>query len=291
MKILITGANGTIGSDLVNFFSNCAQNNKVIAFYRTPNFVSKNLRNKNVRWVKQDLKKKILYKINPKILIHCAVSHEFSNKNKYSDLIDSNIIALKNVIEFAKDKKVEKLFNFSSMKMYGNICNKIHKDCNVFINPDYYGTTKIIAEKMLELQQLNYLNIRLPGVLCYNIDSPTRPWLNTIINKLKKNKVVNIFNSEKSFNNIIDTIEIFKFINFLMKKKTMKNGSLNFSASKPIKIKSMIYSIKQRLSSKSKIVLKKKQSKHFIISSHKAINDYGFNIASTSKIINRYIEG
>ena len=73
-KILITGANGTIGSDLVNFFS---KKNKIIALYRTPNFVSKNLKNKNIRWVRQDLKKKALGKINPKVIIHCAVSHEF----------------------------------------------------------------------------------------------------------------------------------------------------------------------------------------------------------------------
>ena len=98
MKILITGANGTIGSDLVNFFSNCAQNNEVIAFYRTPNFVSKNLRNKNVKWVKQDLRKKILYRIYPKILIHCVVAHPFSKKNTYINYLDSIITALKNVI-------------------------------------------------------------------------------------------------------------------------------------------------------------------------------------------------
>ena len=149
MKILITGANGTIGSDLVNFFSNCAQNNKVIAFYRTPNFVSKNLRNKNVRWVKQDLRKKILYRIYPKILIHCAVAHPFSKKNTYLNYLDSNITALKNVIEFAKEKKIEKFFYLSSFKIYGDT-SKISKNCNTFTNPDILGATKILSEKMLE---------------------------------------------------------------------------------------------------------------------------------------------
>ena len=120
MKILITGANGTIGSDLVNFFSNYVQNNKVIAFYRTPNFVSKNLRNKNIRWVKQDLRKKILHKINPEILIHCVVGHKFSKKNSYLDFLDSNIIALKNVIEFAIEKGI---YCFDTANNYGNTKN------------------------------------------------------------------------------------------------------------------------------------------------------------------------
>ena len=82
MKILITGANGTIGSDLVNFFS---KDNKVYAFYRTPNFASKNLKNKNIKWIKQDLIKEILIKIKPRIIIHCAVTHPFSKKNSYLD--------------------------------------------------------------------------------------------------------------------------------------------------------------------------------------------------------------
>ena len=190
-KILITGANGTIGSDLVNFFS---KKNKIIALYRTPNFVSKNLKNKNIRWVRQDLKKKALGKINPKVIIHCAVSHEFSKKRKCSDLIESNITSLKNLIDFAKEKKVKFFFNFSSVKMYGDIREPVLKDSNDFINPDFYGLTKIIGEKMLQSQKINYLNIRLPGVLCYSINYSTRPWLNTIINKLEKNEIVKIFN-------------------------------------------------------------------------------------------------
>ena len=39
--MLITGANGVIGSDLVKFFS---KEIKVYAVYRTPNLITKNLR-------------------------------------------------------------------------------------------------------------------------------------------------------------------------------------------------------------------------------------------------------
>ena len=53
MKIFITGANGTIGSDLANFFS---KKNKVYALYRTPNFVLKKIKNRNLKWIKHDLK-------------------------------------------------------------------------------------------------------------------------------------------------------------------------------------------------------------------------------------------
>ena len=95
MKILITGANGTIGSDLVKLLSN---NNKIYAFYRTKNKISNSLRNKNITWIKQDLKNRITKNINPQIIIHGVVAHPFSKKNSYVDYLQSNIIALKNVV-------------------------------------------------------------------------------------------------------------------------------------------------------------------------------------------------
>ena len=57
--MLITGANGMIGSDLVNFFS---KKNKVFAIFRNHNSISKSLKNKNIIWIKHDLKKKFITK-------------------------------------------------------------------------------------------------------------------------------------------------------------------------------------------------------------------------------------
>ena len=52
--MIITGANGVVGADLVKFFS---KKNKVFAIYRTENKINKNLKNKNIKWIKQDLSK------------------------------------------------------------------------------------------------------------------------------------------------------------------------------------------------------------------------------------------
>ena len=287
MKILITGANGAIGSDLVRLLS---KKNKIFAFYRTPNIISSNLKNKNIKWIKQDLKKKIIYNVKPQVIIHGVVAHPFSKKNTYQDYLQSNITSLQNVIEFAKKKKIKKFIYLSSFKIYGDIQSDIIKDCNVFTNPSMLGATKVLAEKMLEIQKFAYLNIRLPGVISYYINDYRRPWLNNIIYKLKKNQPIKIYNAQKVFNNVIDTIEIYKFINHIIKKKNMISGSFNLSAKKPIKIKNMIYYIKNKISSKSKISFVKKKSNHFIISSNKAFNDYGFNIASTTEIVNRYVK-
>ena len=112
---------------------------------------------------------------------------------------------------------------------------------------------------MIEHQKLNYLIIRLPGVVSYNISDQRRPWINSVINQLKLNNNVEIFNQYKKFNNVIDTFEIFKFIDFLKDKK-IKIRKLNLSASKPIQIKKMVLDLKKNISSKSKIIFRKKNT-------------------------------
>lgn len=287
MKILITGANGTIGSDLVKLLSN---NNKIYAFYRTKNKISNSLRNKNITWIKQDLKNRITKNINPQIIIHGVVAHPFSKKNSYVDYLQSNIIALKNVVEFANKKKIKKFIYLSSFKIYGDIKGDVIRDCNIFRNPSMLGATKILAEKILEMQKFSFLNIRLPGVVSYHINDYRRPWLNNIIYNLKKNRPIKIYNSGKLFNNVVDTIEIYKFINHIINIKNIKSRSVNFSAKKPIKIKKMIYFLKKKIMSKSKISFVKKKSNHFIISSSNVAQLYKFNIADTHTIINRFLK-
>ena len=106
----------------------------------------------------------------------------------------------------------------------------------------------------------------------------------------EKNRPIKIYNSGKLFNNVVDTIEIYKFINHIINIKNIKSRSVNFSAKKPIKIKKMIYFLKKKIMSKSKISFVKKKSNHFIISSSNVAQLYKFNIADTHTIINRFLK-
>ena len=284
--MLITGANGVVGSDLVKFFS---KKIKVYAIYRSSNYINKKLKNRNIKWIKHDLKKKLTLNIKPKIIIHCAVTHSLSKKKDNRNLIDSNIVGFNNVIEFANKKKIKKFIHLSSLNVYGNIKTRLLKESTPFLNPDLLGSSKILMEKLLENQNFSYLNIRLPGIVGYQINDPRRPWLCKITNRLKENREVKIFNSDKFFNNIVDTYEIFKFLNFL-NKKGFDNKTINMSASKPMKIKNMITFLKDKIKSNSKIIFDKKKSNYFVISIHKLKKEIGFNPSSTKKILNRYID-
>ena len=86
MRIMITGASGTIGADLVDYFSKYC---KVYAFYRSNKKIVKNLRHKNIKWIKKDLKNNIKVNIRPELIVHSVVTHPFSKKSSYKDYINS----------------------------------------------------------------------------------------------------------------------------------------------------------------------------------------------------------
>ena len=283
--MLITGASGKIGSDLVKFFS---KNHKVYALYRKKNLVTRSLRNKNIKWIKQDIIKNFHKKINTKIIIHCAGVHSFSKKNSFDDHINSNILGILKILDFARYNNVSKIFHISSVDVYGDVKNKVLNESNPYINPSILGFSKILMEKIISNSKIDYLNIRVPGVVGYQVNDMRYPWLSKTIQKLKENNKVVVYNGDKRFNNILDTVEIYKFIKYLLKKK-LGRTSINLSASKPIELRKMIEYIKKNTKSKSKILFKKSKSKHFVISNSRVLKLYKFKPSPTIKIINRYI--
>jgi len=57
-----------------------------------------------------------------------------------------------------------------------------------------------------------------------------------------------------------------------------------------MKLSKILYYMKEKLNSESKIFFNKKKSKHFIISSNKVLSEYHYKPSSTKKIIERYIK-
>ena len=90
-------------------------------------------------------------------------SHTSFCKKKFDkDYISSNIISLKNVLEFAKKKELISFFIFFFLKYMDLLTEKNVNEDDIFLKPDILGATKILSEKLIEHQKLNYLIIRLP---------------------------------------------------------------------------------------------------------------------------------
>ena len=289
MTVLITGANGLIGSDLVKKLSN---KHKIFGIYRTKNDEVKKI--KNVIWIKYDLKKNFKKKLkpSPKFIIHCAVDQEASKKKSISDYINSNVNILKNMANYAKDNKVKLIINLSSVEVYGDIKKKLLDENYLPQNQNTYGLTKLLSEQMLYGQKINFINIRLPGVLCEPFQKKfTRPWLNNIFNKMQKNQNIVVHNIKSKFNNVINTEEIVKFVKFLIKKDITIRDTFNFVSLKPIVLKDIFNMAKKKLNSKSKITeIKDYKNNSFYISTKKLEQELKYKTQSTKNIIEKHLK-
>ena len=77
MKILICGANGNVGRDLVYFLS---KKFKIFAIYRN----NKNtlIKNNNIKWIKRDLKNEIKIRYTSRLYVINCIAHTLFHKSK-----------------------------------------------------------------------------------------------------------------------------------------------------------------------------------------------------------------
>jgi len=278
MNILIAGSNGQLGSDLVKFFS---KKHKIIAVSRKN---KKTTKNKNI--IKTNYKNLSLLKLKPQIIINCVATHYFSKKKTYLNYYSSNVQQLKNLIKLYDVFESKFFINFSSVSLYKSILKGSLNEKSKIINNDHYCNTKYLGEKILKKSTINYVNIRLPGIICEKKNS-LRPWTNRIFFDLKRNKNIEVFNYNNKYNRVIDSKEIFRILLKILNKKNIKS-TFNLSASGSIKIIDLIKLIKRKVKSKSDIIVKDTYNKNSSLIDNSKIQKFlKINISSVKKIIAR----
>jgi nucleoside-diphosphate-sugar epimerase len=286
VSILITGASGFIGRDLVKILS---KKYKILAFYRSKNYK----KTKNVTWLKNDLSIKKKLKLpysNITCIINCAIDQKYKKINfiKYKK---TNINLINNLLNYTNENKVKFFLNLSSIDVYGEVNKSILTESYKPKKPNNYGKLKRHCEKKIEKRKINYINLRLPGVLCNPyLNKFKRTWLNYIFENLINEKKIKIFNINNNFNNLTTTNEIARFVVFLIQKNISTKGTYNFSCVEPIKIKDLINTSKKIINSNSKVIIEKKNKKNsFEISNTKLQKKLKFFTKPTKIILKNYL--
>ena len=244
-KIIITGANGYLGSNLIKYFSNL--NYDLTCVYKDK--IKKKIKRKNINYIKHNLLKKIpLNKIDGNFyaMLHFAGpknDRDSVTKNK-KKLLEA-ITLDKNVIKFCIKKKINYMIYASSSSVYDlneGIKNKKNsfKESNIKDNtiPDgTYGYTKRFIEKYLN----NISSDKLHSTSC-RIFSIYGRNSNTIINiwkkKILKNKKINIWGNKSVVRSWLHMDDFLKAIECILKKR-VKSKIINIGS----KEKTTLYDI------------------------------------------------
>ena len=156
MNILVTGANGFIGSNIIELLSN----NTNFNFF-------KGTRN-NIDLYSIDSIERYLDKNQIDTVIHCAIEGGSRLKQDTSDMLYRNILIYENLIKFNHRYKV--FINFGSGAEFDrkhDISNVNEYDMFGVVPTDFYGLSKNIISK-LSVHYCASVNLRIFGCFYHN---------------------------------------------------------------------------------------------------------------------------
>jgi nucleoside-diphosphate-sugar epimerase len=177
MNILVTGAAGFIGSHTAERLSEAGHH--VIGIDNFNDYYSldlkqlnaKSLEHKGVKIINKDLRDADLFAVLPNnisYIFHFAAQPGISATSSFEDYLTNNVIATKNLIDYALQCKDLKLFvNIATSSIYGLEATFPE---SVAVKPaSYYGVTKLAAEQLVlqksREQQMIACSFRLYSVI------------------------------------------------------------------------------------------------------------------------------
>lgn len=182
--------------------------------------------------------------------------------------INTNLTYLMNVLEECKNKDINFTF-ISSWFVYGDTDLPAREDSSC--KPKgFYSITKYAAEMLLEsfckTFNINYKIIRLGNVIGFNDDksSKKKNALQFLINELKENKDIKLYNNGNFYRDYIDLRDVVDGIKYIL-DKLPNNEIYNLSSGIPYLFKDLIEYAKEKLNSTSKVGKMKPTDFHKIV--------------------------
>ena len=227
--ILITGAAGFIGSNLVKELFNTVDDIKIIGIDNMNDYYDVSIKeyrldeinkiNKNFVFIKGDISDKdtidnLFKEYKPSIVVNLAaqagVRYSITNPDAY---IKSNLIGFYNILEACRHNEVEHLVYASSSSVYGSNKKVPYSTDDKIDNPvSLYAATKKSNELMAHAYSKLY-NIPSTGLRFFTVYGPAgRPDMAYFgfTNKLLKGETIEIFNygnCKRDFTYIDDIVE------------------------------------------------------------------------------------
>ena len=247
MKILFIGGTGLIGSNFYQFLLNKKVEIDIISRKR-PSFILK----KKDKWFKFDITKKIkliktMNNFYDVIIIGTTPSakerfKKSVNKDNYSKV---NVDGLKNILNFLKKIKFNKIIYLSSGVVYGrNLFTKKNENSKLLLNKTdklyEYGISKIYAENIIknycDVNNVNLLILRIFSIINFKINQYN---IGYVINNFIKSSIEqNSINILSNPNNKISYLDIDSFNRILFKllNKKYKNMFINIGSDQAISL-------------------------------------------------------
>ena len=227
MRLLITGTSGFIGGYLANYFLS-----KKWDVWGLSRHENAKIQHQRFHWIKSDLAKNIPALPEIDYCILCAALSPAPGL-KINDYIRNNIQATQHSLEALQTQlSCQRLFYLSGVSVYGQVKETLVDEETPSIDPDNYGMSKLLSERLLMDQFILPVTVlRLPGVLGPGSQTP---WVVKQIRKAFENELIQAYNPEAFFNNAVWVEDIAKFIETLLNNEDLPSKNLFLLAAKEL---------------------------------------------------------
>ena len=292
-KILVLGANGLVGSSIINYLSD--KNFKITGVYNKKNNRLKN--KKNIKYVKCNLTnsklvKKIFDKEKFDIVINSAAVLKPNNRSFESMLkiYNYNVNIQKNLLSEAFNRNIGLFIYFSSISIYEGIKKRIKVDELQNYNlKSLYALSKICGERFLEmatkLSNIHGITLRLSGVHGVGRNNGI---IYNMFDRAISGKAIKI-NEPKSVFRLTFIDDINKAVHLIIKKKIKKKYAVYNIAGEEIYSLQKLGKIIIKICKKGKLnLLKNSKSRYQVMSINKFRKEYNFKPLTLSKKLKIY---
>lgn len=204
MHVFVTGLGGFAGTRLAEILT--ARGWRVTALARSASARWPGLPTDRFRAVTADAVALSELPDDLDAVIHAAATMPFGGASMHK-LLHDNVLGTRRLIELSLRHKVRRFVFFSSTSVFGREHTGVLSDESNVVNPEEYGVTKIICERLLAdvANELPSVMLRLPGVLGAGAG---RNWPASVAAQILAGKPLKIFNASAPFNNCVHIADV-----------------------------------------------------------------------------------
>lgn len=221
-------------------------------------------------------------------IVHAAATSIWSGITVDQMLID-NVQATRALVSQALRTEVKGFVYFSSLSTLGDISSSVVSEDTPSINPDVYGLTKLLGERLLTdvANQLPSLSIRLPAVIG---PGSKRNWLSECVRKLKAGEPLSYLNPKAYFNNACHIEDLTQMIfKWLQHPKSGADMTMVGAAGR-LMVKDIVEHLSASFDAGSEIQLGTRNLRTFLIDCSYARTNLGYTPMEVSAMLDRFID-
>jgi nucleoside-diphosphate-sugar epimerase len=230
----VAGSTGAVGRNIVEHLSGA--NSRVVTISRELNIINESeVSNFN------------------NVLIICS-GWAPPREDDPEKLVEGNILYLRKLLISLSKISFSHIFYLSTVSVYGKITEPWLSETTPYRNPDLYGLSKLMGEKIvLSFNKKSHIFVlRLPGVVGSGV---TNAWIYKAHQKIKNSEEIILKTINTKFNNIICTKDIANLIIHISNRnlKSQIRDVFNVCSSSPVDIRILLKEMIKLLGSRSKI--------------------------------------